>query len=356
MSKSRDRVLAAVKKKLKAGLTGIPEKDIPLAAKIIKKFEDDPLYERVLELCVYTVHGGLPKEELEKIKMIYMGGEPTGDFDYEREIDKISTELYGGDAEEAFRRSERIVRYIREQDSNSEEDDAEYGCFDEPFEEILYRALFDVTGKIEILDEPFDEIFFLYGSALLKLGRVKEARAAFEEGLDWNLVSFDLNEGLAETYFAEGNIEEFTELTYELFEIAFRPLDLAKCYRNLARAFIEEKNYSAAALCGKLCADYARGNDDITEGVAPGRIAEKAGGPVDLPSEDRIGAFAKENEIPLGPGPEVLELLRTAIRKTKEDGLTYSLRHYARLLYSLTRDRNILVEVPELKDILGRLD
>ncbi|MBE6063422.1 MAG: hypothetical protein E7207_07700 [Clostridium butyricum] len=98
--------------------------------------------------------------------------------------------------------------------------------------------------------------------------------------------------------------EDFARITSETFKYAFRPSDLARCYRNLAFYYVERKDYKVAVCCLLFSiqfANYEMVNSELYY------ISQQMG-EMYRPSNDELVSYFKENQIPYDADEAVLKI------------------------------------------------
>ena len=193
---------------------------------------------------------------------------------------------------------------------------------------------------------PYREMYLLYGVLLVELKRIPEAQEALKKGLRWNPVCFHMMSEYIETYKMSGDLEQFFILTKEAFKIAFRPTDLAQCYRNLGYYFVEKKLWPEAIACNLLSLEYdkeakaAQSELYYINNATDGKIPE--------PSIDQTREYSKKYGFPFGPDRDILGLSYAYGKHFLEEKEPNAARYFLSITYGLTGD-------PEIKEIIEKL-
>ena len=149
-----------------------------------------------------------------------------------------------------------------------------------------------------------------------------------------------------ETYKMSGDLEQFFILTKEAFKIAFRPTDLAQCYRNLGYYFVEKKLWPEAIACNLLSLEYdkeakaAQSELYYINNATDGKIPE--------PSIDQTREYSKKYGFPFGPDRDILGLSYAYGKHFLEEKEPNAARYFLSITYGLTGD-------PEIKEIIEKL-
>ena len=156
-----------------------------------------------------NILGGVPDYNLIRV---YIAGEAK-----DKSSDEIQREYTTIKTEKAFKRFQRAIDksmnsfkalkmiedlVVKVEDLNMFQDDSvsEYHAFDELFEEVLYRHIYEPQKDVRRAQIPYTEIYLLYGSLLVELNRLEDARKQLEKGLRWNPICFSIMSEYIETF------------------------------------------------------------------------------------------------------------------------------------------------------------
>ena len=146
---------------------------------------------------------------------------------------------------------------------------------------------------------PYTVIYSLYGSLLVEMKRLEEARAALEKGLRWNPMHFGMMSEYMETYKMQGDMDEFFRLTVQAFKIAIHRPQLARCYRNLGYYFIEKELYPEAKACYFMSLHYEPDSKQASSELYAIHMATD--GKLPDPTAKDLGRYSVQYGFPLGP-------------------------------------------------------
>ena len=152
-------------------------------------------------------------------------------------------------------------RKIEEMDWFKDDNVSEYHCFNEFFEEVLYKEYTKPTKKIRIPGFRLDTIYFQYGSILIDAKRFKDAENALVTAIHWNPANVDIALERAEACKLQGNLKAYFKHSIEAFKYAFRPKPLARCFRNIGYYFSEEEMWQEATCCYTLSLQFDRDSE-----------------------------------------------------------------------------------------------
>ena len=218
--------------------------------------------------------------------------------------------------------------------------------FEEWFEEVLYRYRSKTEKDMRHAQIPYREMYLLYGVLLVELKRIPEAQEALKKGLRWDPVCFRMMSEYIETYKMSGNIEQFFVLTKEAFKIAFRPTDLARCYRNLGYYFVEKKLWSEAIACNLLSLEYDKEAKAAQSELY--YINNATNGEIPEPSIEQAEEYSKKYGFPMGPDRDILGLSYAYGKHFLEENEPNAARYFLSIIYGLTGE-------PDIKEIIEKL-
>ena len=319
----------AIMKGIIDGLTGNPLRDIAYLRKKSREYHNHRLGRAISSACCELALSYAPKGTREKILLRIAEQVKSIGADLERAEFHMSHGRFEK-ALELVEEVEKRIRSAKRQDSETEE----YRWFGEKFEEYLYNRIYRPTAEITDAGPLFPWAYHLHGSILAETGNLKEARENLKKALCYAPVSFNLYAGYIETFKGAPDLDTFFQMTVGAFRIAFRPENMALCYRNLGYYFQIRENSEAANVCYFLSLRYeptAEAQSALFE------IERETGTVFQEPSEERIAEIAAQYGFPAGPDAEILDLAdRSArfflARRQYEDAL-----YFLRIDYGLTK-------------------
>lgn len=289
----------AIMTSITAGLSGDSKTDIKYLQEQSEKYKDHEYGKEIVRACGRLMYQALPDDKKEQLGKDF--GKISMGFD--ATLDEIRFNMYEKRLDVALKLMEATVQKYEEM--NMYEDDAvsEYYCFREPMEEILYRQYNEPEKDIRRAQVDYAEMYLLYGSLLIELNRLEDASAALDKAKRWNPAYARLAFEHAESYKMRGLLEDFARFTRDTFKYAYRPEDLARCYRNMSYYFVEKKEYKAAVCCLMFSAQFAKSEIVNSELYY---ISQEMGEMYN-PSGDEIEECFKKYDIPFGPEEEMLK-------------------------------------------------
>ena len=338
--------LEKILKSITAGLSGEPEKDIPYLQAKCEEYKDHEYSQEIIRACGRLLYDVIPDDMKEKLDRIISNDEKGT----ESIIKEIRFNVFEGNLEKAFALSEALVEKTEGMHMYENDAASEYFTFNEPFEQILYVHYNHPQRDIRHANIPYAEIFYLHGNLLFELKRIQEAREYLKKALRWNPVSCTIGFEYIETFKVEKELDTFFKLTKDQLKYAFKPKDVARCFRNLAYYYVEMREYSVAAACCVMSMMYdnesnlAQSELYYIQQISPEGYQETT---VELLEQYKV-----EFGLPTRASDEVVELAAACIQKTYDDGNLEFCTYFLNIFCGL-RDNEKAKEL--LKEINNKL-
>ena len=325
-----------------SGLTGNSEKDIPYLQKQMVKYKNHEMAKEILRACGRLLYQCLPDD-----KKTAMGKVIDNDLtSYASVLEEVRFKQHEKKYDEALVLLESLIHKIEAMNLFEDDQVSEYHCFNEFFEEALFRMNTKPAKDIRYADLPLDQIYTQYGSLLIDLKRPKDAAAALGKAMRWNPGNADIAFEHAEAYKLQGDMEAFYRLTIDLFKYAFRPKQVARCFRNLGYYFTEKKQWEESVACYTMSLQY-----DNESSMAMSElyyIQQKAGRFFNPPGMDYLRKISEKYGFPVGADPDVLGLSFAYGKHFAEKGDAAGARYCWQITYDLTQDEDIRKMIDEL--------
>ena len=160
-----------------------------------------------------------------------------------------------GDARGARYELEEIIRQV-DPSGDAYRDDAvsEYRSFQNPYQEVLYKRLFQPTREVRTLPYDLAGLYLLYGTTLVELHETDAAEYALLRAQRFSPIEPAVLFELSEVYKLQRRWAEYHELSTFALAVCFREPDAARAYRNLGFFFIEQRSFDVAAACYQMSA------------------------------------------------------------------------------------------------------
>jgi tetratricopeptide (TPR) repeat protein len=337
-----------IMRKITSGLTGEAEHDFAYLQEQSKKYSKHKLAREILRGIGRIITEILPQEEKEKFSKAFANNA----LGWATTIEEAEFLINKREYEKAFSMIDPIVRAYNAADTGAFSDDGvnEYHYFSNPFEYVLYLALFKPQKEVRRMPLNFVRPLQLHGFLLLEFGRYEEARASLRKARKINPVRVDILFEFAETYKIENKFEDYLELTKQCFKYAYTKKDLARCYRNIGYYCIEKADYETAVAVETYSLFFEKSTMVQSELFY---ISQKTGKLSAPPSVEVMQQLLRNIDIPLGPSQEVLGIAYS-LAKDAEEKQNYDIAKFSYgILYELTGNDDIKAKLESLIAISG---
>jgi tetratricopeptide (TPR) repeat protein len=332
---SENKEFDAIMREITSGLTGDSEKDIKYLDEQCQKYKTHPMAMEILRACGRMVASLMPEDLMAEFAKLH-GNEMKGT---EAALDEAKYNLYQKNYDKALEIMEGLVNSVEKQGWFNDDAVSEYHCFNEFFEEALYRMLYEPKKDLRQAEIPYLDIYLYYGIVLIDKERIVDAIEAFKKGLKWNPICFTLNSEYREALKMSGRMDEFFSETIKAFKIAFRPKDLGKCYRDLGFYFIEKKQYSEAMGCYAISTSFDKDSKQAMSEMY--YIQGETGGKVKEPSIEELKAYAEKYGFPVGADNDVVGLAIGYGKHFLDNGESEGAKYVFQIAYDLTDNEEI---------------
>ena len=220
-------------KQITEGLSGDAEQDIAYLNEQATAYSDHEQAQEIARACGRMIYERLPEEERQKAFDAMMEEDIRP---MEAALSEARALIAANDLEKAQTVLEDLVDKADDAKKRGLfQDDAmsEYYCFSEPFEEMLYMFRKKPEREVRRSVIPFADIYSLYGQLLMARGDDRAANYVLKEAVRWNPANAAISFDYAASFKKLGDMEKFMKITRGIFSYAFRPADLARCYRNV---------------------------------------------------------------------------------------------------------------------------
>ncbi len=250
------------------------------------------------------------------------------------------------DFDKALKVIEDLIFELDENQPYRDDEVSEYYNFEEYFEEVLFKELNNPEKELRRVPVPYTRIYNMYGYILYELDKFDEAKKCLEIGLGWNPVSFKLMSEYCEILKLKDDMENFFKLTLNAFKIAFRPQNVARCFRNLGYYFAGKELYSEAKVAYIMSLQFERDSEQALKELY--YVDEKTNHQLEKPPIEKLKEFSEEYGFPIGADLNVLNLAFENGKKSLENRNPGLARYFFNILYDLTND-------PDIKAALDKL-
>lgn len=323
-----------IMREITSGLTGEPEHDIPYLQEQCQNYKNHEFSTEILRACGRLTFQLIPDDKKEPFNELLK----KNDMGYKAAVEEAQFNIYKKNYDVAFKILEGILEKIKDLPMFQDDSVSEYHTFNEAFEEILYKHIYQPEKTLRPANPTWTRAYYLYGNLLFEMKRYEDAQDALKEALHWNPMDAEINFEYIETFKALGNLDTFFQLSKEAFRIAFRPTDVARCYRNIAFFFVEKEMYNEAMGCLKMSTVYEEASIAQSEMYY---IHQATGGKAQIPPQEEFRAIAEKYGFPMGADPDVLNLAYAIGRHAVEQGNKKAGKYYLAIAYDLTGDARV---------------
>ena len=324
----------SIMRKITSGFTGDPAEDIPYLREKSEEYHDHVLSCEISRACGRLIYEMLPDDKKVEINKA-LGNEKAGT---QAALEEIRYNIYKKDYDKALQMTEALVKKAESLNAFQDDQVSQYFVFDEVFEEVLYDHRYKPTRDLRNAPFPYTEMYAIYGSLLVELGRLEDARAVLQKGLRWNPMNFYIMSEYVETFKMEGDMDTFREKTMEAFRIAIHAPQVARCFRNLGYYYVEKKLYSVAMAAYFLSMRFEKDSKQVQSELF---YINQVAGVIKPPSYEEAEKYAKKHGFPMDADSEVLGLAYTYGKHYMEEGKSEPARYFLGILYELTRDDDV---------------
>ncbi len=339
---NKDKELDKILSEINSGLTGDSEKDIAFLNEQSKKYKKHKYSKEILRACGRLMYDVVPddiRKKLDKVANDHFSK-------IEDSLNQAEQFLFKKDFNKALKLLEDLVFELDENQPYRDDEVSEYYNFEEYFEEVLFKELNNPEKEIRRVPVPYTRIYNMYGYTLYELDNFDEAKKCLEIGLGWNPVSFKLMSEYIEILKIKGDLENFFKLTINSFKIAFRPQNVARCFRNLGYYFAEKELYSETKAAYIMSLQFERNSEQALKELY--YIDEKTNHKLEKPPIEKFKEYSEQYGFPIGVDLNVLNLAYQCGIKSLENKNPDGARYFFSILYDLTHD-------PEIKAALDKL-
>ena len=340
----KDKEFDKIMSEINSGLTGEPEKDLAFLNEQSEKYKNHKYSKEILRACGRLMYDVMPDDVRKKLEKL------TNDYSarIDDSLNQAEQLIFKKDFDKALKVIEDLIFELDENQPYRDDEVSEYYNFEEYFEEVLFKELNNPEKEIRRVSVPYTRIYNMYGYILYELDKFEEAKKCLEIGLGWNPVSFKLMAEYCEILKIKDDMENFFKLTLNAFKIAFRPQNVARCFRNLGYYFVGKELYSEAKVAYIMSLQFERDSEQALKELY--YVDEKTNHQLEKPPIEKVKVYSEEYGFPIGADLDVLNL---AFEKGKEGlekrnpGLA---RYFFTILYDLTNDPDIKAALDKLPE------
>ncbi len=338
----KDKEFDKIMSEINSGLTGEPEKDLAFLNEQSEKYKNHKYSKEILRACGRLMYDVMPDDVRKKLEKL------TNDYSarIDDSLNQAEQLIFKKDFDKALKVIEDLIFELDENQPYRDDEVSEYYNFEEYFEEVLFKELNNPEKELRRVPVPYTRIYNMYGYILYELDKFDEAKKCLEIGLGWNPVSFKLMAEYCEILKIKDDMENFFKLTLNAFKIAFRPQNVARCFRNLGYYFAGKELYSEAKVAYIMSLQFERDSEQALKELY--YVDEKTNHQLEKPPIEKVKEFSEEYGFPIGADLNVLNLAFENGKKSLEKRNPGLARYFFTILYDLTND-------PDIKAALDKL-
>ena len=330
-----------IMKEIQDGLSGDAETDRKYLREQMEKYKDHELNTEIIRACSRMLTKLVPDEAKEEI--IKLLNKETMKFD--SAMEEFHYAIYKKDYDKALSIIEALVEKADNETMFQNDSVSEYFTFREFFEEILYVHYNKPEREVRRAEIPFAEIYLNYGSILVELGRIEEARGALEKAMRWNPTNLKIRFEYMETLKRAGMLDEYGEMTKESFKYAYKADDLARCFRDIGWYFVEKQLYPEAMGCYLLSTGYDK---ECPTAQSELYYIQNSFG-TEEPTIEQVKEYSNQYGFPMGPDREIIELALGLAANFEDNGRYQEALYFYSICAGLIQNDDLTKKIEELK-------
>ena len=336
-----------VMQKIRKSLTGDVQKDTEFLRGQIFEYRDHSSFREIAKDCIQIMYELTPDAKVRadsKKRSLKKGEEPWRGIDADYEEAKLNR--FQRNYDTALRISNELVRKVESLDLFKDDDESEYRVFTEPFEELLYVALFEPKKILRRAPLPYVDIYYQNGGYNLDSKRYEQAAESFRKAIDWCPVNPMPMYEYMETLKVLGDNGEYKKIADYVFKISFTPQTLGKSYRYLGYFYSQKKDWMPAIACYRMSLKYSDLNGAAQRELAYIRF-KSFGKKTDL-SDSEIRRICEERGIPYGPAPMILTMAHENGEISESEGKNEQAIYFYNIEQKLTGDKALREHILDL--------
>ena len=326
-----------------AGLTGNPEDDKQYLILQIDKYKKNEYANEIARAIGRILYKLLSNEERKEVCQIF----DNLTLGIETSLEEAEFQMYKNNYNKALEIIEPLIAKIEEKGWYKSDSVSDYRCFDNIFEEIIYKEIFKPSKDVRKIPENYTKAYYIYGIILFELKKYNEARKILEKANEYNPVSTDVLFELSETYKVKQEWDGYLRINNDCLKYAYSSKALARCYRNYGFYFIEKTNYDMAAMLFFLSMNYDEDSKMAQSELL--YISKKTGEMPHPTSIENTMKLLKIHNIQSGANQLILGLAYSIAKVAQESKNNNMAKNFYEIFYDLTKD-------DEIKNIIDSLD
>ena len=334
--------------KITSGLSGDNKRDINYLHEQMETYKDHELSKEIIRACGRLLYDLLPEEARTDIGKLI----EKDNLGVTSTIQEAQFNVFQKNYDVAEKLMSDLISRFEKAKLFQNDSVSEYHTFANVIQELLYRTYQKEKIDIRRATEPFSEMYLVYGSLMVEVGRLEDAKAALEKALRWNPADVRILFEYAETFKMEGDFDKFLDVTKEAWKYAYEKSSVARCCRNAGFYFSEKEMWSEAA--GYLLASLQYDRQSLNAQSELYYIHGKAGESFVEPSLQEAQEIAAKYNMPIGPDADLVAILYIHGKHFHDVGMNDISEQLLKAVYDLAPIKEIgdlLQEIKEAKDV-----
>lgn len=259
-------------------------------------------------------------------------------------IDNLIENIDNESTEDALKGAEQIIPKI-EALSKATDENTLYCSFSTDFERLLFTDIF--AGEKEVVVTPYanDIIYIIYADLLLKKKRKKAAVDALDRAIYWNYLNREARIKKIDILLSRQEVVKALDVLKNLLNISYTSEDIAECYAKYGEIFNSLKDNRSSYALYRISVSYLN-NENILNII---KEYEEKDPSLKEMTVDNILDIAEDNEITLGPNPNIIKAHRNITNKLIENGALEEAKLMLSNDYAMTRN-------PEIAELFNQLE
>jgi tetratricopeptide (TPR) repeat protein len=249
---------------------------------------------------------------------------------------------------------EKLIELVEDADMFNHTDAAEYFCFNNVLEQVLYDEVFGHGKELFRVPDNYADMYHKYGALLFEAKEYDDAELFLKKAHRWNPVDVDILFELSEVYKLRSDWDTFLSIMKQCLSYAYSNRSLARCYRNLGFYFIEQEQYDVAAALYLFSLFFDQKNETAYHELK--YIEEKTGNTPRQPeSTEEASALIhllNDHEIQTWANPQVTHIAVSMAREAMKADMPNEARSFLSIAYELTGDKDIGEVLDQLSEQL----
>lgn len=322
-----------------SGLTGVAKTDIKYLMDKSEEYKTHELSQEILRGIGRLIFEIVPKEKQAELNAAIQSDQ----LGISTVIEEAEFQIYRKNFDKALEILEALIAKGEDENGNRiifiDDTVSEYHAFDNYFEEILYKELFQPTRTVRNMPENFYQLYSIYGALLVELKHFDEAKVALEKAIEINPIGVDAIFELAEISKLNSEWDQYLALTKRCLHVAYTGKHVSRCFRNFGYYYVEQKDFNLAAALYLVSGEYDKETTMSQSQLF--YIQHVSGKPIPKFTHATICKLFEKEGIPTGPNNDVIGIAYSLGKLMADNGNNEGARYLFSIVYDLTESDEI---------------